>query len=211
MRSAALAVALAAVPAGAANGEGGLPYPGDLGQAIAAVVIFAVLLLLLGRYAWKPILRQLAQREKMVHDAIARAEKREQKSQELMAHYQARLDAAESEAKQLIEQSRADAESTRNEILDTARDQAEQIIRESRESLQQAKRKALEDLYDSTAQLAADIAGRVIRRELSPDEHARLVSQSLDEIRRQLRPPEGQPGGAPAENAKPQPPEPQDT
>ncbi len=182
----AVAVCCASVPASAEDG-GGLPYPGDLGQAIAAVAIFAVLLLLLGRYAWKPILRQLQQREKMVADAIARAEKREKKSQELLAHYQARLDAAESEARKLMESSKAEAESARTEILDTARDQAEQIIRDARESLDEAKKKALEDLYDSTAELAADVAGRIIRRELSPEEHRRLVEQSLDEIRKEMQ------------------------
>ena len=98
--SAALAAAaawlLAAAPALAEDGpaEKSSPYYGDLGQAFMILAVFAGLMFILGKYAWKPIIGQLQRREKEIGEKLQDTERRNRESKELEAHYHARLDRA---------------------------------------------------------------------------------------------------------------------
>ena len=89
----AACVLLGCASAMAAEGEGGASSgAGDLGQAIATVVIFLLLLAVLGRWAWRPIVSQLQQREQRIADTISAAQKREKEAQDLLESYRKRLD-----------------------------------------------------------------------------------------------------------------------
>ncbi|MFP4054957.1 MAG: hypothetical protein ACLFV7_13935 [Phycisphaerae bacterium] len=185
-----IAAAILAAPAcalAAGGGGSGDINPGDLGQAAAALIIFGLLLFVLGKWAWKPIIAQLQHREESIAAAVQRAEKREIKAQTLLSDYQARLEQVEIESRELLEQSRKEAAAAREALLSQARKEAAEAAVAHEESLARAKREVIQDLYDQTADLAADIAGRVLRRELSPQEHQRLVEESLQQIGQETR------------------------
>lgn len=184
-----LGLALAAAPVLLGAGpvlaaEGGGFDPGDLGQAIAAVVIFFLLLLVLGKWAWKPIVSQLRQREQEIAETVNRAEKREKESQELLAQYKARLDRAEGDSQEVLAKARKGAAEAREEILDAARGEAQKFAEETRQEIDQAKQKALHELHDAAATLATDLAGRILRKTLKPEDHRELLQESLAEIRK---------------------------
>jgi F-type H+-transporting ATPase subunit b len=179
------AVVLAVSPTAALGAEdGGSLYAGDIGQAVAAILIFLVLLWILGRYAWGPIVEQLQQREQRVEKTLDDAARREHEANRLLGEYEAQLERAETDAQKLVEQSRAQAARDRAELLEQARRKSEAQAAEAREAIEQARRETLEQLHHQTAQLAAEIAGQVIGTGLDDSTHRRLVDQSLQEIRK---------------------------
>ncbi|MFP4139815.1 MAG: F0F1 ATP synthase subunit B [Planctomycetota bacterium] len=167
-----------------AAGDSGV-NPGNLGQAIATIIIFLLLLVVLGKWAWKPIVAQLQQREQAIAASIERAEKREIDAQTLISDYEARMEQVQIEARELLEKTRKESARTRDEMIETARQEAAESVKSAQESIDQARREAMRDLYDETARLAADIAGQVIQKGLSEEEHQRLVQESLQQIGQQ--------------------------
>ncbi len=182
----ALAVLLCGALPAAAAGTGRYD-PGNLGQAIASLVIFVLLLLILRKWAWKPIVKELQRREKDISDALSRAQQREQEATELLTMYKLRLERAESEAQDLLATSRKEAADIRGQIVSTARDEARQGAEKARQALERARTDALRDLRATTMELATEIAEKVIQKKLSPEDHRRLLDESVEEIQRQTR------------------------
>lgn len=168
----------------AAEGEGGGGISfGDLGVTIATVAIFLILLLVLRRFAWKPILTQLQRREKAIADSIAAAEQRETQAQALLASYRSRLDQIEAEARQILAKGRQEGLEAKEKLLAEAREEARKLADEQRRDIERGKQDALRELYERTTQLAAEMAGQVLSRRLSPDDQRRIMAASLGEIR----------------------------
>ena len=183
-RLTAAAVAMLFLPAvaPAAEGMGGFDF-GNLGQALAAVLTFLLLLVVLGRWAWKPLVAQIRAREQAVADAIHRAEKQRAEAQEFLDSYRARLDRAEDDARDVLVRTRQEAAELRDRIVAEARQEALKVAEAAKAELARAKDEAIRELYDATAELATDVAQRLLRRSLGGEDHARLLEQSVREIR----------------------------
>ena len=175
------AVLFCAAAASGAEG-GGQINPGDIGYAIASLVVFLMLLVVLGRWAWKPIISQLHRREQGIADALRRSEEREKQAQELLAMYRSRLEAAEKEAQELINRGRRDAAEAREGVLTTAREEGQRMIASAREEIEGAKNSALCELEAQAADLATDLAEHLISKSLRDEDYKRLISESLREI-----------------------------
>ena len=175
---------LAAAPALAeeAHGETGAPY-GDFGQAFMILAVFGGLLLILGKYAWKPIIAQLQRREKEVGERLQDTERRNRQAKELEAHYHARLDRADAEAKQLLAKSLEEAAKAREELLSAAREEGNRTIGSAKSEIELFKKAAIEELQQATANMAVSIAGEILQDQISPEKQEELVEQSLTRIR----------------------------
>ena len=160
---------------------------GNIYNALWAAVIFLVLLLVLGRLAWKPVLQALAQRERHIADTLARAEARQAEGEELLARYRARVEAAEAEAAEMLQSARSDADDARREMLDGARRDAEDIAAHAAAEIETAKKAAMSDLSAFGADLATHAAERILRKEIDPKDHRRIIAESLEQIRRKGR------------------------
>lgn len=177
---AAIVVVPCAAMAEEASGSG-IPT-GDLGQAIATIVIFLLLLGVLGKWAWKPIVTQLQQREEGIAQTIQHAQEREKQALELLAKYKKQLDAAEAQAAELLAQARRRAAREQEELLAQAKQESHRLVQSATVEIDQAKKDALRELYDRTAQLAVDVAAKALQRTLGPEDHHRLMEESLREI-----------------------------
>jgi F-type H+-transporting ATPase subunit b len=155
---------------------------GDAGTALATVAIFLLLLLVLGKFAWKPILAQARRREASIQSALDAASEREHKSQELLEAYRAKLDGIGEEARAVLARSRQEGAAARESLLAEAREEARKLSDEQRRDIEQAKADALRELYEKTAALAADMAGQVLRRRLSAQDQGRILDRSLGDI-----------------------------
>lgn len=156
---------------------------GNLYNALWAVGTFAVLLVVLGKFAWKPVMRAMEARERLVADLIAKAQAQQADSQRLLEDYQQRLEQVDQEAAKRLEEARRNAETARAQIMATARTEAEKAIQQATADIDAARRQALEDLYRYAAELATDAAGKIMRKELTPQDQRRLVADSLELIR----------------------------
>lgn len=182
LMAAVAAIGVTSAPLVAADAT---PNPGDAGQAIAAVLVFLVLLGILGKWAWGPIVQQLKRREEAIATAVEHAQRREKKAEALLKQYEARLEDVEAEAREIIATGRQGAAAERDELIAAARQEARKAAEDAQGEIERARRAALRDLQHSTAQLATDIAGQVLRQALTPEEQGRLLEESLEEIRKQ--------------------------
>ncbi len=167
----------------AAEGGGSLLGENRAWNAVWAIGTFLVLACILGRYAWGPIVKQMEKREKEVADTIANARAQQEESQKLLQKYEAALAASDAEAAKQMEATRQAAEQVRQEILAVARTEAQKLSAKAREEIEQAQKDAMDGLYRFAAELATDAAGKILRRELKPDDQRRLVQESLELIR----------------------------
>jgi len=180
---------LGAAPAPAQGGEAPAEHAaqgnpvGDLGQAIMILIVFGILLFILGKYAWKPIIAQIQRREKEIGERIEDTERRNRQVKQLEAEYQARIDRAEAEAKQLLAKSLEEAAKAREDLLAGAREESNRTIEAAKIEIEVYKKAALDALKQATASMAVNIAGEIIQEKLSPEKQQELVEKSISRIR----------------------------
>ena len=172
-----------ASPALAASGGGESNiFAGDLGNAIWTLVIFGLVLFVLGKYAWGPMLDSLQQREKFIRESLEQAKTDRESAEARLKEYEEKLTSARAEATAIVEEGRRDAEEARRRIEQEAKDEADKAVGRAKREIQIAQQTAVKELYAASASLATDLAGRVLGREVNPEDHERLIAESLDEL-----------------------------
>ncbi len=176
-------LAMTALPALAAETEGEPSlFAGDLGNSFWTVLIFVLVLIVLGKFAWGPILSTLQARESFIHEALAKAKHDRDEAEARLKQYEERLAGARGEATAIVEEGRRDAEAVKHKIEAAAKAEADKMIDRARREIQIATVTATRELYDLSARLATDMAARVIGRELSAKDHERLIAEAIDGI-----------------------------
>ncbi len=157
-------------------------YPGDLGQAIAAILIFGVLLFVLGKWAWGPIVRQLQDREHDIVETIENTQRFESEAKSLLEEYEGKIENADAEVKEILEQAARNAVAEGEKIIEASRQEARESVRKGLIEIKKAKTEAIREMRDATAQLATEIAGAIIDDSLTPQVHDHLVDASIKAI-----------------------------
>jgi F-type H+-transporting ATPase subunit b len=185
--------AAAAEGAEAAGGHGAgepapsSPFAGGLGNSLLTLLIFGTVVVILGKKAWPPLLKALDEREHSIRGALEQAKKEREEADALLAKYREQIDKAREEATEIVEEGRRDAEVVRRRLQDEARQEATEMVDRAKREIQLATDGAIKTLYDQTAELAVDVAGRIIKKELSAADHNDLVSQSLERMKGQAK------------------------
>ncbi|HEX2251901.1 MAG TPA: F0F1 ATP synthase subunit B [Thermoanaerobaculia bacterium] len=196
-RAASAAVTLvAAAPAALAaepNGEAAAwsPFQGDFGNFLWTVLIFAVVVWVLRKFAWGPILGALQGRESYIRDSLEQAKSQREAAEARMAEYEKKLAEARGEVEAMLAEARRDAAALRERESEAAKQDAAEILERARREITLAKDDAVRDLYRQAANLATAAAGQVLQRELRPEDHERLIAESIEAMERQH-------GGAPS-------------
>ena len=167
----------------AEHGEETNIFNADIGNFILTLIIFGLVVYILGKFAWKPLLTVLKERERNIRESLEAARREREAAEGLLKEYQARLEKARQEASAIVEEGRRDGEVVRRRIQDEARQQANEMIERARREIRLATDAAVKELYDQTAELAVRLAGGIVRKELSPSDHRRLIAESLDRMR----------------------------
>ncbi len=181
-------LAIAAEGHGEADAHGdahGSPsiWAGDFGNVIWTLVIFLTVVYILGRYAWGPLLNALKNREDFIRESIEEARKEREEAQRLLQEYTEQLNKAREEASAICDEGRRDAEELRRKIESQARTEADNMIKRARREIEVAHQDAIKNIYDMTADLATQVAARILAEEIDADKHRDLVASSLEEIR----------------------------
>jgi F-type H+-transporting ATPase subunit b len=165
----------------AAEEPGLFPKSYDLG--IWTLVVFILLFFILQRKAWPFILQNLQKREQGIAKAIAEAEQAREDAARLRVELQKELDRSGERVREILEAARRDAQHTKDEILAEARTEAQAEWERKRREIDTAFSQALQDIVKQSMELAALISTKAIRRQLSVDDHRRLVDESLAELK----------------------------
>jgi F-type H+-transporting ATPase subunit b len=159
-----------------------LEWKSDL--ALWTAVVFLVMLFVLWKAAWKPIAQGLDKREKSIADQIAQAERNNQEAKELLASYQQKLNGAQDEVRAILDRARRDAEQAGREILEKTREEVQREHQKALREIDTAAAVAMKDLAQFSAGLAVQLAGKIVRGNLKPVDHAELVDQAMRDFRK---------------------------
>lgn len=164
--------------------EGGEPsiFAGDLGNMIWTAVTFVLLLVVLRRFAWGPILERLQAREDFIRTSLEEAKADREQAQAALAGIDDKLAEARSQASVIVEEGRRDAEVVRQKIEEHARAEADKMVARARREIELATQSAVKEIYSKAETLAVEAASRVIEREVSADDHRRLIQDSIQAI-----------------------------
>jgi F-type H+-transporting ATPase subunit b len=168
----------------ASEGKGGSPNPlifePDL--AVFTAIIFLVLMAVLWKFAWGPIMQGLRKREEAIAEEIASAERSNEEAKDLLTQYESRLGEAADEVRSLLDQGKKDADAQRQQIIadaqDAARAEKERAVRE----IDVAKNEALSELAEKSVDTAVDLAGRIVGKQLQAADHTRLIQEALEKF-----------------------------
>jgi F-type H+-transporting ATPase subunit b len=180
-------VMAAAAEAEHAEGRSNL-FAGDIGNAIWTVLIFLLALAVLSKFAWGPLLGSLQARESFIRESLEKARRDREEAEARLREYEARLAQARTEASAIVEEGRRDADAVKRKIEEDTKAEADKMIERAKREIQIATDTATKELYALSARLATDMAARVIRREINPQDHERLISESIQELGAAPRP-----------------------
>jgi len=166
------------------SAEGPSLFTGDLGNIFWTLLTFTAVLFVLGKFAWGPILNALKKREDFIRDSLQQAKRDREEAEARLKEYSEKIDAARAEASALVDEGRRDAEVLRRKLEDQAKKEAEAILERAKREISIATDTAVKELYTLTARLATDVASRVIRKELDVKEHERLITESIEELKK---------------------------
>lgn len=154
----------------------------DPGLFLWSVLTFLVLLGLLYKFAFGPLLSLQKARQDEIHDSILEAERLRDEAHALLADYKLQLAEARQEAEEILERSRKVGESTKNEIVEEARAQSERSLAQAREQIERETRQALQQIKEEVADLTVAAAEKVTRKSLTEQDQLRLVQEAIAEI-----------------------------
>jgi F-type H+-transporting ATPase subunit b len=146
------------------------------------IIIFVILLVILSRFAFKPMLAAVEAREKALQDALDKARRDTEEAARVLAEHRAGLEQARGEAQKLIADGRATAEKLRNDLLEQTKAQQQEMLDRARRDIETEKVNAIAALRREAVDLAIAGAGKVIERNLDNDANRKLVEGFLGSI-----------------------------
>lgn len=156
----------------------------DLGAFIWYLVNFAILLFILNRFLYRPLLGAMESRETRIRQSIENAEQVKQQIARAQQDYEARLGEARQEAARIVAQANERAQVSAQEIVAQARAEAERIQIEAREQAQQERDQLLRGLQAQLSNLVIQTASTVVGQELKGNGHDKLIQQSIADLGR---------------------------
>ncbi len=159
-----------------------LVTPG-FGLVFWATLTFSILLFILGKFAWKPILAALSEREKKISDSLELAERTKREMEAVAASNENLLQEARLEREKMMKEART----MKDEIVGSAKKKAEedarQIVAQAKEAIDKEKALAMKQLKDTAALLSIDIAEKILRRKREGGkEQEALISEYIDNL-----------------------------
>lgn len=145
-------------------------------------VAFLILFALLYKFALPAIIGMLDARTERIRESLEKAEETKVEAERLFEDYKAQMAEARGEAAKVIEQGRKVAESMKEDIVAKANEEAAAVVAKAHEAMEAEKRAVVAELQAEVAQLTVAVAGKLIGKQLSADDHAKLIEQYVAEV-----------------------------
>ncbi len=158
------------------------PMKPEPALAVWTLVVFLGLLTVLGRYAWKPLLKALHDRERHLEHVLTETERARNESEKFLAEYRKQMAHAADEVRGILEKARQDGQATAEQIVKQAQGEAESAKQRAQRDIASARDQALAEIWQKTADMAVSVAGRVLSKELTDGEHRRLLDAAIQEL-----------------------------
>ena len=168
--------------AGEAPAAGLSPFAGNLGNAIWTLGIFVIVVIVLGKFAWGPVLALLQQREEFIHRSLSDAKRDRDEAEARLKDYAAKLQSAHADAVAIIEEARRDAERERGEVRQRAKAEADKLITNAERQIQLETTRAVQQIRQEAVDLSVSIASKLLQRNISKEDNERLIDEALRQV-----------------------------
>jgi F-type H+-transporting ATPase subunit b len=152
------------------------------GLYIWTIVTFLVLVALLAKFAWRPLLEALERRQESIRKSLDDAEKARQELTRLQTESQQILAAARAEADKLLAATRADASRFRDELKEKAQAEAAGIVKNAERQIEMETARALQQIRAEAVDISVTIASKLLERNVSKADNERLIEDTFKQI-----------------------------
>ena len=157
------------------------------GLTFWTLVTFVVVALVLRKFAWKPILSTLDERERTIRETIEAAKKERTEAERLLSEQKTAIAEARREAADLIRKNQAEVEVARQQALATAKKDADNLLAQARKQIEDEKNKALAEVRGLAVDLAVSAAGKLLEANLDDKKQRDLAEDFLKKLPKQPR------------------------
>ncbi len=160
------------------SGQEGI-FNGTFADALWAIISFVVLLLVLGKVAWKPLLKNLKAREEHIKHQLFQAENAQIKAEKLLDDYKR-------QSQEIIEKAAHHATQAEKEIIEKAGKEAMAIKERAISEISHAKDAASEQLWQQTADLLLMLNGQILGRSVTDEDNKRLIDEAISKLHQEI-------------------------
>ena len=154
----------------------------DPGLFVWTILTFLVLLGVLAKFAWNPLLKMLRDREEFIRSSLADAEKAKTELERLNTEGQDIINKARSEAQTILSEGKAASSKMKEETLSSAKEQAKVILTEAEKQIQIEKDKAIAEIKSEVVDLSLSVATKLIKKNISREDNQALIDDSLKNV-----------------------------
>ena len=154
----------------------------DPGLFIWTILTFLVLLGLLAKFAWRPLLEALERRQATIARSLEDAQRARQELERLQRESAQVMQQARAEAEAVISRSRSDAEALREELKQKSRAEAAAIVKNAERQIQMETARAVQQIRGEAVDLSVAIASKILRRQVSKEDHEGLIEDTLKQV-----------------------------
>lgn len=155
----------------------------DPGLFIWTIITFLLLFFVLAKYAWKPLIKMLDDREGMIRSSLDDAEKAKLELERLNKESEAITAKARSEAQAILAESKTVAEKVKEDTIAKAKEQAIKISEDAQKQIQVEKDKAITDIKQEVVNLTLSVAEKLINKNLNDADNKSLIEESLKKVK----------------------------
>jgi len=155
----------------------------DPGLFIWTILTFLLLLSVLAKFAWKPLLKMLKDREEMIRNSLYDAEKAQAELARLNFEGEEIINKARSEAQEILSQGKASVAKMREDTLNDAKEKAKLITEDAQKQIQVEKEKAIAEIKGEVVNLSLSVAEKLIKKNLSREDNKALIDESLSNVK----------------------------
>jgi F-type H+-transporting ATPase subunit b len=157
----------------------------DKGLIIWTIVSFVVLVFVLSKVAWKPLIAALKEREDGIRKAISDASSAKTSAEQLKAQYEQNLAQAQDKAADLISQARAEGQKLRDQMLKETETEARRLTEQTKRQLEEEKEKLSRELRQEVAALSVRVAEKLLRHSVNAKEQDSLVQGFMKDLEKE--------------------------
>ena len=154
----------------------------DPGLFIWTILTFLILVSLLTKFAWRPLLQALDRRQNLIKDSLDKADQARIELERINSEAAKILDSARVEADAIVSKGRLAGERLREELKEQAREESATLVKNAERQIELETARALQQIRQETVDLSLSIASKVIGRTLSKDDNERLIEDALKQI-----------------------------
>ena len=154
------------------------------GLYIWTIITFLLLFYVLAKFAWKPLLKMLEERESLIKSSLDDAEKARQELEKINSESEVIISQARSEAQSILSDGKAAAEKIKDDTIAKAKDEASKIREDAKHQIQVEKDKAITDIKKEVVDLSISVAEKLINKNISEQDNSSLIEESLKKIKK---------------------------